>query len=446
MKNQSNAKIVLSVGLLLLFFMLVGYAIWSYGLTDPNLLLIDWLPYWRFQQWAWQTLIHNRPLLTNLYILLVGVLFLIYFGITWLLRQLDLAITSIKHLFLAFCFYCLVISPLMVSYNALSHDVFNYIFNARMVVKYQANPHQEVALTFNYDPWTRFMHNTHTPAPYWYGWTAVSILPYLLGFGKFIVVWFNFRLFSLLSIFIYGTIIWFWQKQHKQIPKLWQFAIFFLNPLVLIEIISNAHNDMWMIAPALLAFVLVLKQPRSAFQKIISLGCLLFSISTKYATLILLPIWFILLKFQAVKLGVFSFFSPIIKSSLYKLVPWLISGLLFLPLFSDRSRWFLPWYLIWSMSLLPLLAEDVWSRDLHRITMPTIDSIKSKSLLAGKYWIFWLQALSLSSLMRYVPWLWQGEYSQQITSEERLITWVGGLLFFALFCLFDNLRPKKLWN
>lgn len=444
MKKQSTSKILLLAGLLLLFFVLVGYAVWSYGLTDPNLLLLNWSPYWQFQQWAWQTLIYNRPLLTTLYVLLVSVLFLIYIGITWLLRQLDLAVTNIKQLILAFCLYCLVISPLIISYNALSHDVFNYIFNARMILKYQANPHHDVALTFNYDPWTRFMHNTHTPAPYWYGWTAVSILPYLLGFGKFVIVWFNFRLFSLLSLFIYGLIIWIWQKQHKQTPKLWQFAVFFLNPLTMIEIISNAHNDLWMITPALLAFVLVFKQPRFAFQRIISLACLLFSVSTKYATLILVPFWFILIKFQAVKRGRFSFLSPIINGSLHKSVPWLISGLLFLPLFSDRSRWFLPWYLIWAMSPLPLLAKDAWSGDLHRITIPTLDSIRNKSLLLGKYWILWLQALSLSSLLRYVPWLWQGEYSPQITTEERLITWAGGLVFFALFCLFDNLRPKKL--
>ncbi len=446
MKNQSATKIVLVVGLLLFFLVLVGYALWSYGLTDPNLVLLDWSPYWQFQQWAWQTLFHNRPLQTTLYVLLVGALFVIYSWITWLLRKLDLPITNIKHLLLAFCIYCVVVSPLFISYNALSHDVFNYIFNARMVVKYQANPHQDVALKYNYDPWTRFMHNTHTPAPYWYGWTAVSIFPYLLGFGKFVVVWFNFRLFALLSLFIYGLIIWSWQKQQKQTPKLWQFAFFFLNPLIIIEIISNAHNDLWMMAPALLAFLLMLKQPKSTTWTIISLGCLLFSISTKYATLILLPLWLILLKFQDPKRGVFSIFTKIINSSWHKLIPWLISGLLFLPLLSDRSRWFLPWYLIWALSLTPLLVSEVWTSDLRRINISFLDKIGSRSLLWGKYWIFWLLALSLSSLFRYVPWLWQGEYSQKITTEEIIITWLGGLLYFGLFCLKDNLRPKKLGN
>ena len=40
-----------------------------------------------------------------------------------------------------------IVLILLLSHNALSHDMFNY-FNARMVVKYAMNPHIHTALEF----------------------------------------------------------------------------------------------------------------------------------------------------------------------------------------------------------------------------------------------------------------------------------------------------------
>ncbi len=362
---------------------------------------------------------------------------------------------------MAFGVYCLVISPLFISYNALSHDVFNYIFNARMVVEYQANPHLQVALDFSSDPWTRFMHNTHTPAPYWYGWTALSVVPYGLGFEVFSITWLNFRIFSLLSLFLLWATLWLWQKQRNQPVLAWQFALFFLNPLVLIEIVSNNHNDLWMIVPALLAFVLLQQKPKYPWQTILSFALLLFSASTKYATLILMPIWLIAYKLVSftqisasqthgltavvsqIKKRFESILSIQIQIYVEKLLPWVTSILLFIPLLTSRSRWFLPWYLVWSFSLVPLLASNIWITDLPKISIPILTSLKKRASIWGKRWVFWLLALSVSSLFRYLPWIWQGEYNNTITTQEILITWLGGGMLFAVFCFIDHLRAKK---
>lgn len=446
--------------LVVLFCLLIAYSIWTYGLTDPNLVLINWEPYWQFQLWMWQTLFHNRPLQTATYILLISLLFIIYASCIWALKKSHIALTTFRQAIIAFGVYCVVISPLFISYNALSHDVFNYMFNARMVLEYQANPHKQVALDFALDPWTRFMHNTHTTAPYWYGWTGLSLLPYSLGFGKFLLTLVNFRIFSLLSLLLLGVIYWLWQKERGQPLSVWQSAIFFLNPLVLIEIVSNDHNDLWMIIPAAYAFLLLLQKPRAKWVTLMSLVSLLFSASTKYATILLFPVWLVVVKLSSFvqssssqSHSVTAVFSHILKrfnsivlkqvwSYLEIILPWILSFLLFIPLMTSRSRWFLPWYLTWSLSLLPLLAGSIWISDLPKLSNPLLTSIKKLATLWGKRWLFWLLALSVSSLYRYVPWILSGEYSPLITQYEIAITWLGGAFIFGFLCLIDQFRAK----
>ena len=48
------------------------------------------------------------------------------------------------------------------AYPMFSYDIFNYLFNAKMVLIYGANPHIKTALEFAFDPMVRFMQNTHT--------------------------------------------------------------------------------------------------------------------------------------------------------------------------------------------------------------------------------------------------------------------------------------------
>lgn len=168
----------------LYFIGIVFFSVFSYSLTDPNLVLINNSIYWRFQQFMWQTFFVNSQLQTSIFIGLFIYLFSCYL---FLLKYL-IKLSFKEHILL-----CIIVSvPLLFSYNALSHDVFNYIFNAKMVAVYHTNPHTHVALDFPHDEWIRFMHNTHTAAPYGYVWTLISLLPFLLGSGKFILTFFSF--------------------------------------------------------------------------------------------------------------------------------------------------------------------------------------------------------------------------------------------------------------
>ncbi len=390
------------------------FAIFSYSLTAPNLVLTSWEPYWQFQEWIWATFFNNRLLLSLSFVGLSLLIWLTY----------GLAVTKNKKKQLSWVIFALVISPLLLANNALSYDIFNYIFNARMVIHYQANPHQQVALDFAQDAWTRFMHNTHTPAPYFYGWTALSLIPYFVGAvltgGKFLSTWLSFRFFSYLS---WLGLVWLgWRRQKKSPAKQrWWFYALWLNPLLIIEVVANAHNDLWMMVPAMGSLILLVDRPvQGWWKKIASLLLLAISASTKLATLALIPLWLVL----AFEWKWLTGFIPRLK----KLIGWLkenwafiASVLLFLPLLTARSKQFLPWYLIWSLVWLPFISPR-W-----------------------KAWKWSLLVLSLSAWIRYLPYLWAGNYYDQVVPQQKLITWLPFVVFW-LIILVKGLYQKSIKN
>jgi len=417
-----------SVNLLLLLFFIcqVVFAVFSYALVDPNLVISSHPIYWQFQNWMWQTFFHNSVLLTQTYLLIVTIWFVIFLWIITLLRREKISDLVFKPEMIVG--YLLLIFPMLLAYNALSHDVFNYIFNAKMVMVYHVDPHQAVALDYAADDWTRFMHNTHTPAPYGYGWTIVSVLPFLLGGGKFMTTWLAFRLISLLSL---SGLLWVLQLLAKswlhQPLKLWQLSLVFLNPLLIIEVLGNSHNDLWMMVPAAGAMwcLTQINNFNKASLKWLLLAVMAFflSVSIKYATLVLLPLLLLIMMEKVVMLNLrhkirFGLFNLIpekaqqyvinwVDEKLIKYLPLFASMFMFLPLLTLRSQQFHPWYLIWPLIWLPLI-KTAWWRQL-------------------------LLVFSISSLWRYAPWLLQGGYEGEVLFYQKLITWLpAGLYLFYL--------------
>ncbi|NCN82856.1 MAG: hypothetical protein GW947_02710 [Candidatus Pacebacteria bacterium] len=390
------------------WFCLLGFTVWSYGLADPNIVFTSWQPYWVFQNWIWSLARTFPEWYTAVYVLLIGSLFWLSLQLkNWLQKFSKISLTQTVLWFL------LLISPLLFSYNALSHDVFNYLFNAKMVMVYHANPHVQTALEFATDDWTRFMHNTHTPAPYGYGWTGLSLVPYLLGFGKFTWSWLVFRLFSVASLVLVFVALQQLARRMGKKVSLSDAAVFFLNPLVLIEVVANSHNDLWMLAPALfgLSFLLARKRFSLGWRVGISLLLLAFSISIKYATVTLLPVWLTILALERFEAGSFGrlqarlhipkrFLIVLTKGiweRVFRSLPYVAAVSLLLPLFTNQSQQYLPWYLTWSLVWLPLISARKWRR-------------------------FWL-VCSIAALLRYVPWLYVGGYEEQTVQWQKYISW-----------------------
>jgi len=381
------------------FLLLAVYAVWSWAFVNPNLYFTTLPAYVTAQNWLQELLVSQRPLLTIIYVVVIVALF----GVYMQLAQQEGRPRKPSQ----WCWCLWVGVPLLFAYNALSSDVFNYLFNAKMVAVYHDNPHVSTALDYGDDDWTRFMHNTHTPAPYGYGWTLASLLPYALGAGKFSVAWLAFRL---TNVILLAATIWSlaymsqkWRQRDEQPLLGW--VVF--SPLLLIEIVANIHNDLWMMLPALWALYLVYpREKRIGMSRIIGAGvCLGFSLTIKFATLALVPAWLYLVLLNYI--DVWGFLSSKVTKKAAKICQrWsafiqeyffdLCAVVMLLPLLTSRSQRFHPWYLSWALVFWPLTR----SRQVQTV----------------------LLLLSVSAMLRYVPFLWTGDYSTELIWGQQIIT------------------------
>jgi len=138
------------------------------------------------------------------------------------------------------------------SYPFLSHDLFNYMFDAKILTFYHLNPYLHKALDFPHDPWLRFLQWTHRPYPYGPVFLLISAVPSMLSFGKFVL---SFLLFKSTSVFFYLLGIYLLQKLNKK------WAVFFAtNPLIITEGLVNAHNDLVGLTLAIVGIYYLLKK------------------------------------------------------------------------------------------------------------------------------------------------------------------------------------------
>ena len=398
------------------------YTLFSYLFVDRNLLLFQHETFISWQKWMWSLVDQQSLLVAIVFGLLMSACFFVY------LKVLSNISTSShpKQYFIKVLFFS--ISSLLLAYPALSSDVFNYVFNAKMVLAYHANPHIQVAQEFSSDPWIMFMRNIHTPAPYGYGWTAISLIPgalyslglkpVLLSFRLFMIgsflalVWLQSKLLNKFLISNYSNSsklrVWFTniiklfftstnnkeKKLAKRQKQYYLLAAFALNPLVLVETVGNIHNDVVMMGLLFLAVFILAKIPffltlftKPKFFSLKQLGqlsaknwlfvvvaLLIFglSVSVKLASGMagLAIIGFLLFTQASLSLGAWSALAH------------------YVPLFSARSKQYLQWYLIWSLSFLPFVEEK-----------------KLRSLLLFASYV---------AMLSYVPWIYFQEQTDQL--------------------------------
>jgi len=406
-------------------FLFLIWTIFSFVFTDPNLILINNESFINWQKFLWENILPNTYLRTGIYLTLVTSLIINYL---YLIKFWPKKINFSDKKILFFLIILFLI--LLFSYNALSHDVFNYIFNARMLIKYGANPHRVAALNFVDDPWLRFMHNVHTTAPYGQAWTIVSLIPYFFGFHKFLLTWINFKFFSLLGMVIsYFCLNKLSVKKQENNSDL---ALLFLNPLILIETISNTHNDWWMMWPVLASFLFAKKftqeKKKNYLWLILIILLMFFSILTKFASLVALPflIYFLFMN-KIEKISIFrNNFLKKLRIYIDQYFWDLISVSFFLPLFTARSQRFLTWYLIWPMTFLPLLKSKWWRNTLLIFSFSAL--------------------LSYLAEIIYVPWLYFDQTLPNVLLYKKALLWTAPLLynlFSSLNLIIKNVKNKR---
>ncbi len=370
--------------------------IYSYSQIDLNLTLSgNWL-YQYFQNQLIYLGYFNRPLSTAVFLILLFLLFIVYYLILYLIKHKKLSFTNLKWLIILSCVI------LFFSYSAFSHDLFNYVFDARIVTKYGQNPYLYSALDFPSDLWTRFMHWTHRTYPYGPVWLILTLPVSLLGFSKFLLTIFNFKLlflaFHIGNVYLINKIL---KKTDSKLSLLGT-AVYAFNPVVLIESLVSPHNEVVMLFFLLLAiYQMFVKNNR-----LIALLSLLLSGGIKFITLILLPLLFIRKKIKILEKDNFWLLLSLILLSFT-----LIIEIIFREPYS--------WYFI------PLIGVGALLIKYESINI----------LLAG---------FSFGALLRYAPYLYLGEYSLSTSNMQNIIFWLTGLS--AIFIILIRVGVKKFYR
>ena len=126
----------------------------------------------------------NRPLSAVIYCLLILLLTVFY---VWFIRLAITKKVKAKQLWLTIFFTA---GLLTFAYNAFSYDIFNYIFDAKIVTHYHANPYIQKALDYPADPMLSFMRWTHRVYPYGPAWLGITIPLSFIGNNIFILTTF----------------------------------------------------------------------------------------------------------------------------------------------------------------------------------------------------------------------------------------------------------------
>jgi uncharacterized membrane protein YsdA (DUF1294 family) len=369
--------------LFVLFVILfVIFAVYSYALLDPNLTLTSFTPFLNMQKkmrwFGW----FNKPQSTIIFILLSVSLYMLYWLIVKKFSSHKSKINQ-KNLIL---FTILIGLILVFAYPSFSHDIYNYIFNAKMVLVYKANPHQQVAVDFVADPMLGFMHNIHTPAPYWYLWTIISLVPAAFTLHQIFPSMLIFKFFSLIQMlgcFWLLTKIWSLLGIKNTLKRS---LLFLFNPLFLVEAIGVGHNDFSMMFLAFWSFYWLLKYKKDKKIWMVGLSFLLLLLSggIKYATLVLIPLYLVYM------------FVP------FDIGLWGAIALFLLPL--TRIEQLHSWYLIWPLTWVFL----------------------TRSQKALSFFIL----LSFFALLRYAPYIYYGNWDSPVPTQRLIIYFlIPGLTF-----------------
>lgn len=226
----------------------------------------------------------NRPLSTFFYVFLLVILFNFYLGFLVMAHTKQISKKTVWKLI----FITTII--LTLSYNAFSYDIFNYIFDAKIITHYHLNPYIHKALDFPGDPMLSFMRWTHRVYPYGPIWLGLTVPLSFLGFGFFLPTFFLFKL--LMAGSFLGSTYYIGKIFQKIAPEKEIFGLVFfgLQPLVVIESLVSGHLDIVMYFFALWAFYLLLQK-----RYIWSFVLLGISIGIKFVTAFLLPVFLFIL-------------------------------------------------------------------------------------------------------------------------------------------------------
>jgi len=339
----------------------------------------------------------NRPLSTLFYCLIIISLFIFYGLFLSIAKKGNLQKSTLWKIIFA------VTAILVFSYTAFTYDLFNYIFDAKILTHYHLNPYMYKALDFPGDKMLSFMHWTHRTYPYGPIWLFLTVPFSFLGFQIFIPTFFLFKILS--GVMYLGTVWAIGKIMQVVSPKREVLAIvlFALNPLVIIESLVSGHNDIAMMFLAMVSILFLVQK-----KYVLAFVLLFLSIGVKYATGFLLPLFIVIYLFEKRHIA-------IKWPSIF--LTFLVTMILALFAASLRST-FQPWYLMYLIPIAALITDE-------------------------DYIVFPVFILSLMGLLNYIPYLFTGSWDPPIPMILFSVNILGGVIAFVTFIWFYQRRVKS---
>jgi len=373
----------------------IALFIYSFTQVDLSLTLSQVSVYQFVEKYLQQIGFFQRPLSTVIYIVILVFLLIFYF--LFLQKTLTKKINP-KSVWKIIIFTTVV---LVFSYNAFSYDLFNYIFDAKIVTHYHLVPYFYSALNFPKDPMLSFMRWTHRTFPYGPSWLVLTVPLSFVGMNYFLPTFFLFKL--LMGLSFLGSCYLIYKISERIFPenKLLNLAFFALNPLVLIECLVSSHNDIPMIFFFLLSIYLFLQK-----KKILSFLSNIFSIGIKFSTGVIFPLFIVLEFFERKKRK--------INWELFFVLSFLLS-LSTIILATFRTT-FQPWYLIFPLSIAAFVSRKFY------IFIPSV-------------------VATIFGLLIYVPYVYMTDYAKAYPAFVGYIE-IAGFVAIFLFTLLYWLKLK----
>lgn len=211
--------------------------------NSPNLL--------KFGRVIGKTL-HVNSIPTLLYFLVILLMFVVYFKTLRLVKKTNFKNTY-SSLIINYSLIFMLIS--LISFPALSTDVFDYISSNRVLFVHKANPWLVAPQNFPNDEFIYLGSWKFRPSVYGPVQFIFSSLVQAVAGNNLIANIIGFKLTG--AVFTVSLIVLFKKFVLKHFPDqlLFSLALFSWNPLLHIEILANAHNDVIMAFFAFLGLV-----------------------------------------------------------------------------------------------------------------------------------------------------------------------------------------------
>jgi hypothetical protein len=362
------------------------YTLYSYSQIDLNLTLSSNSVYQYYQNILIAVGYFNRPLSAVIFVVISILLTTLYLLIQALVRSISI---NPKVLFGLILLISLI---LLFSYTAFSHDQFNYMFDARILVTYGKNPYQFKAGDFPQDLWVRFMHWTHRTYPYGPVWLSVTVPVTLLGFGKFVPTLFLYKI-MFICFYLGNCYLIYKILEHVKPKYKIEGTIFYaFNPLVITESLMSPHNESIMLFFLLASFYFMFVRKNTWLTYLL----IVLSAGIKFVTGIIIPVF---IAKQVIKKPFFTFNRVTIISSLLMIITLVVEIIYREPY---------PWYFIPILGLFALIPEYVTLR-----------------------WISGL--MSFFVLMQYAPYLYYGDYLPIVSQLKTAIFYIPLCIFALIF-------------